>query len=48
MRKAIVASWDSKPKGAKPKVLNEQKPLNFKHKAQRKRVRLSVLTLKDP
>jgi hypothetical protein len=35
-RKTIVASWDSRPNGAKPNVLNEHKPLNFKHKAQKK------------
>jgi len=36
-RKTIVASWDSKPNGAKPKVFNEHKPLNFKHKEQKKK-----------
>ena len=35
-RKTNVASWDLRPNGAKPKVLNEHKPLNFKHKAQKK------------
>jgi len=47
-RKTIVASWDSKPKVAKPKVLNEQKPLNFKHKAQNKKSKNFSTNLKGP
>jgi len=35
-RKTIVATWDSKPNGVKPRVLNEHKPRNFKQKAQKK------------
>ena len=36
IRKTIVATRDSRPKGVKSKVLNEHKPHNFKHKAQKK------------
>jgi hypothetical protein len=35
-RKTIAASWDLRPNGAKPRVLNEHKPHKFKHKAQKK------------
>jgi len=35
-RKKIIASWDLRPNGAKPKVVNEHKRLNFKQKAQKK------------
>jgi len=35
-RKTTVATWDLRPNGVKPKVLNEHKPHNFRHKAQKK------------
>jgi len=35
-RKTIVATWDLRPNCVKPKVLNEHKPHNFRHKAQKK------------
>ena len=47
-RKIIVASWDSIPKGAKHKVLNDQKPLNFKHKAQKKKTKTLSTNPKGP
>ena len=47
-RKAIVASWDSKTKVAKPKVLSEQKPLSFKHKAQKKKTKTFNTSPKGP
>lgn len=31
-----VATWDSRPNGIKPRVLNEHKPHNFRYKAQKK------------
>ena len=44
--KAVVASCESKSKGVKPKVLNDQKLSNFQHKGRV--VKLLVLTSKDP
>jgi len=35
-RKTIVATWDLRPNGVKPKVLNEPKHHKFRHKAQKK------------
>ena len=46
--KIVVASWESKPKGVKPKVLNDQKPSNFQHKAQGKKSKTSSTNLKGP
>ena len=34
-KKTVVASWEPKPKGIKPKVLSEHRLLNFKHRAQK-------------
>ena len=36
-KKTIVASWEPKPKGIKPKVLSEHESLDFQHKAQKKK-----------
>ena len=47
-KKTIVASWETKPKGIKPKVLSEQKPLNFKQKAQKKKSKTSSTNPKGP
>ncbi|KEH37837.1 hypothetical protein MTR_2g449760 [Medicago truncatula] len=47
-RKTIVASWDSRPKGAKPKVFNEHKPLNFKRKAQKNKTKTFRINPKGP
>jgi hypothetical protein len=35
-RKTIVATWDSRPNGVKPRVFNYHKPHNFRHKKQKK------------
>jgi len=47
-RKTIVVSWDSRPKDVKPKVLNEHKPVNFKHKAQKKKTKTFKTNPKGP
>jgi len=36
-KKIVVASWEPKPKGIKPKVLGEHKSLDFEHKEQKKK-----------
>ena len=46
--KTVVASWEPKPKGVKPKVLSEQKPLNFQHKVQKKKSKTSSTNPKGP
>ena len=46
--KTVVASCESKLKGVKPKVLNDQKPSNFQHKAQGKKSKTSSTNLKGP
>lgn len=35
-RSTFVSTLDLRPKGVKPKVLNEPKQYNFKHNAQKK------------
>jgi hypothetical protein len=47
-KKTIVGVWDSKPKGAKSKVLNEHKTPNFKHKAQKKKSKTFSTNPKGP
>jgi len=47
-KKTVVASWESKPKGVKPKVLSDQKLSNFEHKAQKKESKTSSTNLKGP
>ena len=44
-KKTIVASWEPKPKGIKPKVLSEQKSLNFKHNAQKNKSKTSITNI---
>ena len=46
--KAVVASCKSKPKGVKPKVLNDQTLSNIQHKAQGKKSKTSSTNLKGP
>ena len=47
-RKIFVASWEPNPKGGKPKVLNEQKPLNFQHKVEKKKSKIFSINSKGP
>jgi len=47
-RKTVVASWEPKPKGVKPKVFSEHKPLNFQHKVQKKKSKTSSTNPKGP
>ena len=46
--KTVVASWESKPKGVKPKVLMNQKLSNFQHNVQGKESKTSSTNLKGP
>jgi len=46
--KTIVASWESKPKGAKPNVLVNQKKSNLQHKVQELKSKTSSTNLKGP
>jgi len=46
--KTIIASWESEPKGVKPKVLNDHKLSNFQHKVQGKNSKTSSTNLKGP
>jgi len=46
--KTVDASWESNPKGVRPKVLSDQKLSNFQHKVQGKKSKTPVLTSKDP
>ena len=47
-KKTVVASWEPKPKGIKPKVLSDQKLSNFQHKVQRMKSKTSSTNLKGP
>jgi len=46
--KIVVASWESKPKSAKPKVLVNQKQSNLQHKVQKVKSKTSSTNLKGP
>jgi len=46
--KTVVASWESKPKAVKPKVLSNQKLSNFQHKEQGRKSKTSSTNLKGP
>ena len=46
--KTVVASWESKPKGAKCKVLVNQKLSNSHHKVQEVKSKTSSTNLKGP
>jgi len=46
--KTVVASWELKPKGAKPKVLVNQKQSNLQHKVQEVKSKTSGTNLKGP
>jgi len=47
-KKTIVASWEPKLKGIKPKVLSEQKPSNFQHRVQKKKSKTFSTNPKGP
>ena len=47
-KKTVVASWEPKPKGVKPKVLSDQKQSSFQHKVQKKKSKTSSTNLKGP
>jgi len=47
-KKTVVAYWEPKPKGIKPKVLGEQKSLDFEHKAQKKKSQTLSTNPKGP
>jgi len=44
--KTVVASWESKPKGVKPKVLVNRKQSNLQHKVQEVKSKTSSTNLK--
>ena len=46
--KTVVASWELKPKGTKPKVLVNQKQSNLQHKVQEVKSKTSSTNLKGP
>jgi len=46
--KSILASWELKPKGTKPKVLVNQKHSNLTHKVQEVKSKTSSTNLKGP
>jgi len=46
--KTVVASWESKPKGVKPKVLVNQKQLNSQHKVREVKSKTFGTNLKGP
>ena len=46
--KTVVASWESKPKGVKPKVLVNQKQSNLHHKVQEVKSKTYSTNLNDP
>jgi len=47
-KKLVVASWESKSKSAKPKVLVNQKQSNLQHKVQEVKSKTSSTNLKGP
>jgi len=46
--KTVVASWESKPKSVKPKVLVNQERSNLQHKVQEVKSKTSIINLKGP
>jgi hypothetical protein len=46
--KQLLLLGYQKPKGVKPKVLSEQKPLNFQHEVQKKKSKISSTNPKEP
>jgi len=47
-KKTVIASWESKPKGAKPKVLVNQNLPNSQHKVQEVKSKTTSTNLKGP